>query len=91
MRNIKASVLIANYNNSKYINNCITSLKKQTHKNFEIIFFDDNSSDDSLKVIKKFTKIKIIKNKKQKKYGSFNQINAYKKAISKSTGDIIFF
>ena len=91
MRNIKVSVLIANYNNSKYINNCITSLKKQTHKNFEIIFFDDNSSDDSLKVIKKFTKIKIIKNKKKKKYGSFNQINAYKKAISKSTGDIIFF
>ncbi len=88
---MKASILIANYNNGKFIKNCIRSLKKQTYKNIEIIFFDDNSLDNSLIEIKKFSKVKVIKNKRQKKYGSFNQINAYKKAILKSTGDVIFF
>ena len=91
MKNIKASVLIANYNNAKFIKDCIQSLKKQTYKNLEIIFFDDNSKDNSLNEIKKFSKNKIICNKKKKKYSSFNQINSYKKAILKSTGDIIFF
>ena len=66
MKNIKASILIANYNNAIFIKDCIQSLKKQTYKNLEIIFFDDNSKDNSLKEIKKFSKIKIICNKKKK-------------------------
>ena len=67
MKNIKASILIANYNNAIFIKDCIQSLKKQTYKNLEIIFFDDNSKDNSLKEIKKFSKIKKICNKKKKK------------------------
>ena len=38
---MKASVVIANYNNAKFINDCINSLKLQTYDNIEIIFFDD--------------------------------------------------
>ena len=37
---MKASIVIANYNNSKYIDNCINSLNSQTYDNIEIIFFD---------------------------------------------------
>ena len=33
-----ASVLIANYNGEKYVEECIESLIKQTYQNFEIIF-----------------------------------------------------
>ena len=40
---MKVSVVIANYNNSKFIKECIESLNNQTYKNIEIIFFDDNS------------------------------------------------
>ena len=87
---MKASVLIANYNNSKFINECIESLNNQTYKNIEIIFFDDNSNDNSLEVVKKFQNIKIIENKTQTKFGSFNQMNAFKKSIHSCTGDIIF-
>tara|TARA_B100000900_G_scaffold366390_1_gene342237 strand:+ start:442 stop:1209 length:768 start_codon:yes stop_codon:yes gene_type:complete len=88
---MKASIVIANYNNSKYINECIKSLHNQTYKDIEIIFFDDNSKDNSLEVIKKFENIKIIENKIQSKFGSFNQINAFQKCINISSGDIIFF
>ena len=87
----KVSVVIANYNNAKFIEKCINSIKNQTYKNYEIIFFDDNSNDNSLKIIKQFKKIKIIENKSQTKFGSFNQINAFYKSIKKSKGKIIFF
>ncbi len=90
MKKIKASVLIANYNNQKYIKACIDSLIVQTHKNFEIIFHDDCSNDNSIKYVKKYKNIKIIKNKKRGKYGSFNQIAAYERAFNLSSGEIIF-
>ena len=86
---MKASIVIANYNNSKFINECVESLNNQTYKDIEIIFFDDNSQDNSLEIIKKFENIKIIENKSQTKFGSFNQMNAFKKSIQSSTGDII--
>ena len=87
---MKASIIIANYNNSKYIDECIESLYNQTYKDLEIIFFDDNSHDNSIDVIKNYKKVKIIENKNQTKFGSFNQMNAFIKGIRYSTGDIIF-
>lgn len=88
---MKASIVIANYNNAKFINECIKSLNNQTYKNFEIIIFDDNSKDNSIEEMEKFKNIKIIKNKIQTKYGSLNQMNAFYKAIEISEGEIIFF
>ena len=87
---MKASIVIANYNNAQFIDDCINSLKSQTYKDIEIIFFDDNSKDNSIEVVEKFEDIKIIRNKEQTNFGSLNQINAFKKAIELSTGEIIF-
>ena len=88
---IKASILIANYNSANYIDECLNSINSQSNKDFEIIFFDDNSSDNSIEKIKKFKNIKIIENKKRTPYGSLNQINAYKSAFKKSSGEILMF
>ena len=88
---MKISVVIANYNSGKYIDQCINSLKSQTYKNIEIIFFDDNSTDNSLEIIQKYSDVKIIKNKKQTNFGSINQLNAFKNAINLSSGSLIFF
>ena len=87
---IKVSVLIANYNNEQYLKECIDSIKKQNYGNTEIIIHDDGSSDDSLKKLDKYINIKIIKNKKRGRYGSYNQMNAYYRAFKKSKGEIIF-
>ena len=84
------SILIANYNNSPYIQQCINSLNSQTYKKLEIIFFDDNSSDNSIDIIKQFSNVKVIENKIQTKFGSLNQLNAFKEAIKISEGDLIF-
>jgi glycosyltransferase involved in cell wall biosynthesis len=88
-QNPLVSILVINYNNSKFIKECIRSLKSQTYKKIEIIFFDDNSKDNSLEVIKRFKNIKVLKNKTQTKFGSFNQINGFKKSLHKSRGEII--
>jgi len=88
---MKASVIIANFNNEKFIDECINSLNSQTYKNIEIIFFDDSSSDNSIKKIEKFQNVKLIKNYDKTNFSTFNQMNAFKKAIDLSTGDIIFF
>jgi glycosyltransferase involved in cell wall biosynthesis len=87
------SVLVSNYNKEKYIYRCLNSLLKQNYKNFEVIFFDDSSTDNSVSVAKKFIgkiNIKIIINKKSKKeHNSYNQINSYLNAFSKAEGSII--
>lgn len=41
------SVLIAQYNNSRFLPEAIDSIKKQTYKNYEIVIVDDASEDDS--------------------------------------------
>jgi glycosyltransferase involved in cell wall biosynthesis len=91
LNNSKVSILIANYNNAKYIEECINSLEKQTYKNIEIVFFDDFSKDDSISIISKFPKVKVIQNTDKTTIGSFNQINAYEEAFKICEGEIIFF
>ena len=48
------SVLIANYNNGKYIEDAISSIMKQTYNSWEIILVDDCSSDNSKDIYKKY-------------------------------------
>ena len=48
-----ATVLIANHNNLKYIDQCLESEINQNYKKIEIVVVDDNSTDNSLKVLSK--------------------------------------
>jgi glycosyltransferase involved in cell wall biosynthesis len=89
--NPKVSVLIVNYNNSFFLRRCIESVEEQKYKNKEIIVVDDQSTDNSLNVLKEFKKIIVIKNNKKTYIGSYDQINAYKIALNNSSGEIIFF
>jgi len=87
------SILISNFNKEKYLYKCLMSCKDQKYNNFEIIIFDDNSTDKSMMIIKKFKNfknLKIIQNKKRKKIsGPLSQINSLKNAFNKSKGKII--
>jgi glycosyltransferase involved in cell wall biosynthesis len=46
------SVLIANYNNGKYLMDAINSINSQTYNNWEIIIVDDCSTDNSYDIYK---------------------------------------
>jgi len=48
------SVVIPNYNYSRYLEKCLDSILSQSYSNLEVILVDDGSTDDSLEVAKKF-------------------------------------
>jgi len=63
------SVIITNFNKGRFIEKSLISVFKQNHKYFEVILFDDCSTDNSMKILKKFKrfkKFKLIINKKKK-------------------------
>ena len=88
---IEISVLISNFNNKKFVIDAIKSIKKQKFKNLEIIVIDDQSKDDSFKILKRIKGFKLIKTKIKTKYSSYNQMNAYLTGFKKSRGKIICF
>tara|TARA_B100000787_G_scaffold159998_1_gene138681 strand:+ start:9970 stop:11241 length:1272 start_codon:yes stop_codon:yes gene_type:complete len=58
----KISILIRAFNESKWINICLKKINEQSIKPFEIIVVDNNSSDGTIEIIKKFyKKTKIYK------------------------------
>ncbi|CAM5190962.1 hypothetical protein UACE39S_04170 [Ureibacillus acetophenoni] len=88
---MKASILINNYNNEKYIQECIESALNQTYPNIEVIVCDNGSTDKSMNIISKFQgKIGIVENLNRVKIHSQNQYLTIVEAYKKSTGDIIF-
>lgn len=48
------SVIIPNYNQAAYIDECIQSVVHQTEQSFEIIAIDDASTDNSVQVLEKW-------------------------------------
>lgn len=68
---MKVSIIIPNYNGSKYIKQCIDSLKRQTYKGYELIIVDNASKDDSIKIIEKiYPSAKLIKNQENKGFST---------------------
>ena len=63
----RMTVVIPCYNAENYIDRCVDSLLKQTYQNFDVIFIDDASKDNTVKKLENIVlncnlNIKIIKN-----------------------------
>ena len=82
------SIIINCLNGEKYLDYAIQSVLKQSYKNWEIIFFDNNSTDKSLSILKRY-KDKRIKYFKLKKTQTLYK--ARNLAIKKSKGKLISF
>ena len=54
--NPKISIIVANYNNADYLDDCIRSVVEQSFTDFECIIVDDGSKDDSRKIIRRWAK-----------------------------------
>ena len=84
------SILIANYNNGKYLSKALESAINQTYKNIEIIIVDDCSTDQSIGIISNYKKHQpnIILIQNDKNYGCGYTKN---KCVSNSQGVICGF
>jgi glycosyltransferase involved in cell wall biosynthesis len=56
---VKISVIIPAFNEEKFLGNCLFSLKEQDFKDFEIIVVDNNSTDKTAEIAKKFGAILV--------------------------------
>jgi len=66
------SVLIANYNNGKYLMDAISSVRMQTYTNWEIIIVDDGSTDNSRELYEQLvqdSRIHVFNNEKNEGCG----------------------
>jgi len=62
-------VILPNYNKAQFLEEAIRSVIEQTYKNWHLYVIDDNSNDNSKKIIDKFSDLKnvtIVKLKKNK-------------------------
>ena len=84
---VDVSVIVPVYNGEKYIKRCIDSILNQTFKNLECIVVNDGSTDNTLKILKKYkdTRLKVINKNKSGVSASRNI------AIDKANGEYIDF
>ena len=82
------SVIVNYHNGEKYLERCIKSIINQEYKNFEIIAWDNASTDNSKKIIEKFKEEKIRYFRHPTKE---NLYKARNRAIEKSSGQLIAF
>lgn len=81
----KFSIIIPNFNNEKWLEKCLNSVLNQTYKNYEIIFIDDMSTDNSLEIANRLLKDHKVIRVPYKKYNG----GARNIGILEATGDYI--
>lgn len=83
------SIVVPVYNVEKFLKKCLSSIQKQSFKDYEVILVDDGSTDNSGKICDEFAKLdarfKIIHSKNS---GTFN---ARRTGILYSSGKYITF
>lgn len=91
------SIIITNFNKSKFIIQSLQSCSIQKYKKIEVIFFDDKSTDNSLQKVIDFKKknnlkINILSNKNKKNYSApTNQVIAINESLKYVKGEYVFF
>lgn len=85
----KISVIVPVYNDAKYLDRCVGSIRNQTYKNLDIILVDDGSKDDSGRLCngyaKKDERIHVIR----KTNGGL--VSAWKTGFESAKGDYVCF
>jgi glycosyltransferase involved in cell wall biosynthesis len=54
------SIIINCYNGEKYLRETIDSVIAQTYTNWEIIFWDNQSTDDTANIVKGYNNSKVL-------------------------------
>lgn len=90
MNSKQFSIIICVYNLEDYISRAIDSVLNQDFKDFEIVVFNDGSTDNTLNILKKYEKsysnIKIVDSKKNLGLGAGRNI-----ALTHCTGNYVLY
>lgn len=61
---MRFSVIIPNYNKGKKVRRCLESIRKQTFKDYEILFIDDMSTDESIDIAREYCGVIELQSKR---------------------------
>jgi len=82
------SIIIPVYNGAKYLERTISTIIKQPLDDYEVIFIDDGSKDNSAEICEEYTKDARFRLIRQENHGVAYTRN---RGIKESRGDIIIF
>jgi glycosyltransferase involved in cell wall biosynthesis len=90
LKDYLVTVILPVYNASKFLPECLQSLKDQTYQDIQIIAIDDHSRDNSPAILRKFKKefkyFEVLRNKKR--YGT---AICYNRALKRAHGRFVAF
>lgn len=82
------SIIMNCYNSETYLREAIDSILAQTYQNWELVFWDNQSTDDSAEIVQSYVDSRI----KYHCSGSFTPLGeARNRAIKESSGELIAF
>ena len=91
IQNEKIDIIMATYNGEKFLEEQIDSIINQTCENWNLLIRDDNSTDNTLKILEKYEKkdkrIKIIKDNKKK----LGIVKNFEELLKNTTEELIMF
>ncbi len=87
MKSPMISIIIATYNASKTLAECLSSIHGQTFRNFEVIIVDGASTDNTIGIIQKYGDL-VVKSVSQKDSGIYE---AWNTGLKLATGNYICF
>jgi glycosyltransferase involved in cell wall biosynthesis len=84
---IHISVVVPLYNSERYIAKCVEELLSQDYpvEHYEIVMVDNNSTDISSEIVRRYSRVKLISEKKQGAYAARNR------GVREARGEIIAF
>lgn len=90
MIDIKVSVIVPNFNHSKFLKQRLNSVFNQKYENFEVIFLDDRSTDNSCSIIEKYINHSKLSYVIYNNYNSGSTFKQWKKGIKLAKGEYIW-
>lgn len=84
------SVIVPNYNHAAYLRQRIDSILCQTYQDFELIILDDNSSDNSVKIIESYRSNPHVSHIVINEENSGNTFKQWNKGFELARGEYIW-
>lgn len=81
---MKVSIIVPAYNEEKFLARTLSSLTAQTHSDMELIVIDNNSTDTTNSIAKKFTSKVFLETRK-------GYIHAVNRGAKEASGELISF
>ena len=83
------SILVNCFNGEKFLDQALNSIIRQTYENLEVIFWDNQSTDNSAKIFSKYLKDKRFKYYLSSRHTT--QYTARSEAMGKARGELVAF